>query len=230
LHLLIFDIDGTLTHLNGATRRAFDAAYVRLFGMHAKTDQLKLHGRTDKIIFHELHELSGLSGQPEDAYHSFREIYLEELPRSIAATPKAQVLPGVMELLLDLDRRKNRVALALGTGNMEAGARTKIGFFDLNKFFPVGGFGDHHHYRYQIMQDAIRNAEAWYRTHFAPGKTWVIGDTPHDVEGGKHLNLMTMGVATGGAFSAQDLMDSGADVVFENFLDTAQVVKAFNLD
>lgn len=230
MHLLIFDIDGTLTHLDGATRRAFDAAYVRLFGIHAEVGSLKLHGRTDPIIFHELHELSGLSGRPEDDFEKFREIYLEELPLSIQATPKAHVLPGILELLADLDRRKDTAALALGTGNMEAGARTKIGFFDLNRYFPVGGFGDVHHFRYQIIGDAVRNAEVFYKQTFAPEATWVIGDTPHDIEGGKHLHLMTMGVATGGAFSYQDLVDSGADVVFENLLDTTAVVKAFGLE
>ncbi|HEY3294908.1 MAG TPA: HAD family hydrolase [bacterium] len=230
MKLLIFDIDGTLTHLDGATRRAFDAAYVKVFGMHAAVDRLQLHGRTDPIIFRELHELSGLSGTPEDNFARFREVYLEELPASIAATPKAKVLPGVIDLLEALKVRENTAALALGTGNMEAGARLKIGFFGLNSYFPVGGFGDVHHRRLDILHDALRNASAFYHRDFAPEDTWVIGDTIHDIEGGKLAGLMTMGVATGGAFTAEDLRVSNADVVFNDLSDTAAVLSAFGLD
>jgi phosphoglycolate phosphatase len=230
VRLLIFDVDGTLTHLDGATRRAFDAAYMRLFGIHAEVGSLKLHGRTDPIIFRELHELSGLTGNSEQDFARFREIYLEELPKSIAATERAHVLPGVIDLLDALEQRKSDAALALGTGNMEAGARTKIGFFDLNRYFPVGGFGDVHHSRHLIMRDAVSNSERYYRRTFDPAQTWVIGDTPHDIEGGKAVGLKTMGVATGGAFSYEDLVNSDADVVLRNFANTKEVLQAFGLD
>jgi phosphoglycolate phosphatase len=228
--LLIFDIDGTLTHLDGATRRAFNAAYLRVFGVPAATDQLKLHGRTDPIIFRDLHELSGLSGTPEENFARFREAYLEELPTSIAASHRARLLPGVSELLSELEVRHDSAALALGTGNMEGGARVKIGYFGLNQYFPVGGFGDVHHHRKDILRDAVRASETYYRQQFAPEDTWVIGDTVHDIEGGKLAGLRTMGVATGGAYTADDLRACDADVVFDDLLNTAAVLSAFGLD
>ena len=230
MKLLIFDIDGTLTHLDGATRRAFDAAYMKVFGIHAMSDSLKLHGRTDPIIFSELHQLSGLSGSVEDNFERFREVYLEELPLSLARTPNAKVLPGIPKLLEALAARRDTAALALGTGNMEAGARVKIGFFGLNHYFPVGGFGDVHLHRLDILRDAVRAASTYYRTEFAPRDTWVIGDTIHDVEGGKLAGLRTMGVATGGAFTAEDLRSSCADVVLDDLSDTPTVLSAFGLD
>lgn len=229
MKLLIFDIDGTLTQLDGATRRAFDAAYVRVFGIHAVTDGLRLHGRTDPTIFRELHELSGLSGSPEDNFVVFQQAYLEELPVSIAASNKARLQPGIPELLKALEARQD-ASLALGTGNMEAGARLKIGHFGLNRYFPVGGFGDVHHQRVDILRDAVRHATTHYQRTFAPGDTWVIGDTIHDVEGGQLAGLKTMGVATGGAFTADDLRAAKADIVFDDLSSTAAVLRAFGLD
>ncbi len=230
MKLLIFDIDGTLTHLDGATRRAFNAAYVRLFGISITMDGLKLHGRTDPLIFRDCFDLSGLTGDYDEIFGQFREVYLQELPLSIAASAKARTLPGVSELLATLDARRDRAALALGTGNMEAGARIKIGSFGLNHYFPVGGFGDVHNHRSLIMQDAIRNSQRHYGRTFDPADIWVIGDTIHDVEGGKLVNAKTMGVATGGAFSAEELVAVGADVVFPDLSDTAAVLQAFGLD
>jgi phosphoglycolate phosphatase len=227
--LLIFDIDGTLTHLDGATRRAFDAAYVQVFGVHAATETLKLHGRTDPLIFRDCYELSGLGGDWEKAFVIFRDAYLKALPGCIAASRNVHLHPGVADLLDKLHRRPD-AALALGTGNMEAGARLKIGHFGLNHYFPVGGFGDTHHHRADIMRDAIRQAEAHWRRSFAPDNTWVIGDTVYDIEGGKPLELRTMGVATGGAFSYEELVAAGAEVVFRDLSDTGAVMNALELN
>lgn len=229
MKLLIFDIDGTLTHLDGATRRAFDAAYMQIFGVHAMTETLRLHGRTDPLIFRDCYELSGLSGDWEKAFVIFRDAYLTALPGCIAASRHTHLHPGVGHLLNILHRRSD-AALALGTGNMEAGARLKIGHFGLNRYFPVGGFGDHHHDRADIMRDAVHRAETHWQRPFAPDDTWVIGDTVHDIEGGKAAGLRTLGVATGGAFSYEDLLAAGADAVFRDLSDTAAVMKALGLN
>lgn len=230
MKLLIFDIDGTLTHLDGATRRAFDAAFQRLFGVQVEMSRLELHGRIDPLIIRNCFELCGLGERYEEVFPQFRDAYLSELPKSIAASPKARLHPGVVELLAELCARKDEVALALGTGNMEGGARIKIGHFGLNEYFPVGGFGDVHERRADMLRDAIQRAERHYGRRFAPGETWVIGDTIHDIEGGKLLGLRTMGVATGGAFTAGQLREAGADVVFDDLSDTDAVLRAFGLD
>lgn len=229
MKLLIFDIDGTLTHLDGATRRAFNIAYQRVFGVPAVTDTLKLHGRTDPLIFRDCFALSGLDGDWEQAYDIFRGAYIEALPACIAESKRTFLHPGVPELLEHLHQRAD-VALALGTGNMEAGARLKTGHFDLNRYFPVGGFGDRHHDRADIMRDAVRAAASHWKCSFAANDTWVIGDTIHDIEGGKAAGLKTMGVATGGAFDYADLVHAQADVVFHDLSDTTTVLTAFGLN
>lgn len=230
MKLLIFDIDGTLTHLSGATRRAFDAAFLRLFGVNAVFGEIKMHGRTDPLIFRDCYFQSGLNDDWKAAYTGFRTVYLEELPQKIATSTGARLHPGVRELLEALAARPDDAALALGTGNMEGGGRLKIEHFGLNRFFPVGGFGDHHHVRADIMREAIEKAHVHWNRTFQSAATWVIGDTVLDIEGGKAVGARTLAVATGGAFGKAELAAANPDATLDDLSDTAAVLRVFGLN
>ncbi|MBI5059758.1 haloacid dehalogenase-like hydrolase [candidate division KSB1 bacterium] len=230
MKLLIFDIDGTLTHLDGATRRAFDAAFRAAFGTPAQISDIPMHGRTDPMIFRDCFAASGLGETWNVAYQEFRPHYLRELPACIAASERKRLLPGVPELLSALAASSDQPALALGTGNMEDGARLKIGHFDLNRYFPVGGFGDRHEVRTEIMRDAVANSCVHYARNFDLNNTWVIGDTIYDIEGGRAIGARTLGVATGGAFSADQLRAAEGDVVIDDLSDTRAVLDIFGID
>jgi phosphoglycolate phosphatase len=230
MKLLIFDIDGTLTHLDGSTYRAFARAFRDSFDTDLITEGLKLHGRTDPVIFKECFGRAGLTGDWQSAYTVFKKAYIQYLPETISSNPKARLHPGISELLAALQNRNSQCALALGTGNGEAGARAKIGFFNLNPFFPVGGFGDEHEERFLIMQDAVRESEQYYNCKFDQDNIWVIGDTAHDVEGGKAIGVKTLAVATGGAYTYDELLTTGADLVFQDLSDTTAVLAALEIE
>lgn len=227
MKLLIFDIDGTLASMDGATFRAYAKAFHKIFGRDPITEGLSMHGRTDPLIFRECFENTGLTGDWRASYDVFKPLYLAELPASIRASVRARVHPGVRELLAELRQRPNEFALALGTGNMEAGARAKIGHFGLNDYFPVGGFGDLHLERHAILQDALDAACAHFREPFRANETWVIGDTEYDVRGARVLGMRTLGVATGGKYTTDMLAAVGADVVREDLSQTADVLELF---
>lgn len=228
LKLLIFDIDGTLTKLDGATTRAFKIAFENVFECNANVQGLVMHGRTDPLIFRDCYVNSGMSGDWQKDFERFKPVYLDSLPGTLCATPNACLHPGVLELLERLATLPECYALALGTGNVESGARHKIGHFNLNHFFPVGGFGDVHHERYLIMQDAVSAARRYYGVDFDPRQTWVIGDTVLDIEGGKRNGLRTLGVATGGKYTLDDLIEAGADAALHNLADTEDVLRIFD--
>ncbi len=230
MKLLIFDIDGTLTHLDGATRRAFDQAFQSVFSVPAKIDGIPMHGRTDPMIFRDCYRETGLNGDWAAAYAAFCPAYLEALPVTIERSAGKRLLPGVKVLLDELARRNAHVALALGTGNMEAGARLKIGHFGLNPFFPVGGFGDSHEKRSDLIREAWINSGRHYGRSFSCEEVWVIGDTRYDIEGGAANDFKTLGVATGGAFSFQDLVDAGANAVFSDLSDLPAVLQATGIE
>ncbi len=230
MKLLIFDIDGTLTHLGGATRAAFDAAFRTLFAVPAKIEGIPMHGRTDWLIFRDCFAETGLDGDWKEAYVRFQPVYISELPAKIELSTKKRLLPGVTELLESLNKKSASAALALGTGNMEAGARVKIGYFGLNHYFPVGGFGDGHDHRSGLLRDAVLNANDYFGRKFESHDTWIIGDTPFDIQGGKAIGAKTLGVATGGAYSIDELRSSGADVVLEDLSDVNQVFAALAIE
>ena len=52
--LLIFDIDGTLTYSDGATGRAFGAAFTQLTGVDVGQGAKRPFGMTDPQIFRDL--------------------------------------------------------------------------------------------------------------------------------------------------------------------------------
>ncbi len=228
MKLLIFDIDGTLTSLDGATTRAYVKAFAQRFGRDPITEGFSMHGRTDPLIFREFFLRTGLNGDWRSEYEAFKPLYLEALPRSIQDSPGARVHVGVRELLDALTQRKDDFALALGTGNMEAGGRTKIRHFNLDHFFPVGGFGDVHEERYMILTDAVEASASHYQRHFAPEDTWVIGDTEHDVHGAQKIGVRTLAVATGGKYNVEMLRKAGADKVYEDLSRTSELLELFN--
>ena len=88
-------------------------------------------------------------------------------------------MPGVRPLLDELVE-PGRVYLALLTGNFEAGARVKLEYFDLWRYFRCGAFGDDAPDRNDLLATrwrASRRAEARRR----PSDVVVVGDTPLDV-------------------------------------------------
>ena len=83
------------------------------------------------------------------------------------------------------------------TGNLEAGARAKLHPFDLNRFFPTGGFGTDHEDRRVVSDIARRRMEALRGHEFPPDRVWLVGDTVMDVRSGKAHGFATVAVTTG---------------------------------
>jgi phosphoglycolate phosphatase-like HAD superfamily hydrolase len=110
-------------------------------------------------------------------------------------------LPGVRQGLL--------------TGNVEEGARRKLEPFDLNRFFPFGGFGDDIHDRREIAAQAHVRGVEHAGTAVPPERVAVIGDTVHDVTAARAHGFLAVAVETGGVAS-DELAAAGADVVFSD--------------
>ena len=128
-------------------------------------------------------------------------------------------LPGIPDLLQSLQGHDD-VYLGLLTGNFEAGARIKLERFDLWRYFRCGAFGDDSPDRNALVPVALERAEACGIPAIAAEDVIVVGDTPHDVACAKAVGAVAVGVATGG-FTADQLRDCGAAVVFDTLEDTA---------
>ena len=223
--LLLFDIDGTLMLSGGAGARALTRALKQVFDLDNGLEGVRLGGQTDPQIVADALERRGLTAKatPTDV-DRVRDLYLEYLAAEITQSDKAAVLPGVVALLERLAVHPE-VRLGLVTGNFERGARIKLGRFDLNRYFPLGGFGSDSIVRRELVPIAMDRARAHYRLAFDARDTVVIGDTEKDIDCGRHSGARTVAVCTG-SIPAGALRALEPDLFFESFADTGAVADA----
>src|SRR5262249_36991700 len=148
---------------------------------------------------------------------AFHDTYLDHLRNELREPPPAGarygVLPGIRALLDTLASRE-RVYLALLTGNYERGARLKLEHFDLWRYFACGAFGDGAPDRNGLLPRALARVVACGGPSVASHDSVVIGDTPLDVAVAISGGARSIAVATG-SHTVEDLRASGAGAVFE---------------
>jgi phosphoglycolate phosphatase len=221
--LLLWDIDGTLIVSQGAGVRAMERALTKCFGATCDLSVIDWAGRTDSWIVTEVLRHVGLEYTPENA-RAYLETYLELLPQELRSGPQGQVLPGVTTLL-DLFHQRTDVAQGLLTGNLRRGAEHKLTHYGVWHYFAFGAFADDSPRRNDLGPHAQRRAHELHGREFAPERTFIIGDTPHDIECGKVIGAQTIAVATG-QHSVAQLAAHHPTVVFPNLADTAAFLRA----
>ena len=95
------------------------------------------------------------------------------------------------------------------------------------KYFPVGGFGDRCETRAEVFREAIRKAGEHYGWDESPGKTWVVGDTPADIQAARECGIRVLAVATG-PHPVEELERLFPDAVLPDLRNTAEVVSILN--
>ncbi len=214
--LILWDIDGTLIVSHGAGVRAMEKALTKRFGVTCDLRKIDWAGRTDSWITGEVFRHVGLPDTPQNA-HDYLEAYLELLPGELRDGPQGRVLPGVLELLETLHRRPD-VAQGLLTGNLRRGAEFKLTHYRVWHFFEFGAFADDSPLRNDLGAHALRRAKERHAVEFSPADTFIIGDTPHDIECGKVIGAKTIGVATG-RYRVAELAAHAPTAVFADFSD-----------
>ena len=219
--LLLWDIDGTLTLSGGAGMQALQAALQREFGLDRSLADIDYAGRTDSYI---IRQIFGKISQPATEANLARllDAYLAELPQALH-NPGTRILPGVSSALSALAARPDCVQ-ALLTGNVERGARIKLGHHGLSHFFKFGAFADDSQWRNELGPVALRRARELHGVEFTPERVFVIGDTPHDIACGKVIGARTIAVATG-QYSLEELNAHTPHAAFSDLSDTAAFLR-----
>jgi len=224
MYLILFDIDGTLVLTGRAGMRAMNRAVHDLLQAENPMDGVEFAGRTDWSI---LDDILSKHGHALDAamMDEIRTRYVTHLAEEIQlpGTGVKDVMPGIRELLDALTARDD-VSLALLTGNFIDGARIKLEYFDLWKYFACGAFGDDAHSRNDLVPIARTRALECGFPEVESHRILVVGDTPNDVECALVAGATPVGVATGG-YSSKDLRDCGAHIVFEDLSNTEGFLK-----
>ena len=225
--LILFDIDGTLVLTGGAGGRAMSCAFHETFGVRDALNGITMAGRTDAWILADALTAHNIPSDAK-ALMRFRETYLRHLAIELDK-PGARkgLMPGVRELLDVLDRRDD-VYLALLTGNYEEGARIKLEYFDLSRYFRCGAFGDDAPQRDGLVSKALERIAANGGPSFSAADAVVIGDTPLDVACAAFCGARSIAVATG-SHTIEQLRAAGADVVMQDLGDTAAVLRVLRI-
>jgi phosphoglycolate phosphatase len=245
--LLLFDVDGTLVLTGGAAVRAMDEAFHEVFGVRGAFEHVPMPGRTDGAILADAfvralpqsqilaEALSAAGVRPADgqvagfkaAYFArFAEEILKPVPVDPAKPSRHRikgVLPGVRELLDALSLRSD-VFLGLLTGNYEQGARIKLEYFGLWRYFACGAFGDDAVDRHELVPVAIARSRDAGCPAVDARDVVIIGDTPLDVACARTAGIDCLAVATGG-YGVDALRAAGAGAVVESLADTRAVVR-----
>lgn len=216
--LVLWDVDRTLVSIDGVSRAIYERAFSLVTGKPLGP-LAPMAGRTDRAILTETLKLNGIDAA--DALFADFYTALGMATRELAGQIRksGKVLPGVPEAIAALDG--HRTVQSVATGNIQSIAKTKLGAVSLTSGldFEVGGYGDDGSDRADLVRCARERASAKYGSAFVGKRTFVVGDTPHDIKGAHDAGAYAIGVATG-ASSLEDLTKAGADLALADLTQT----------
>lgn len=192
--VVLFDIDGTLIRSQGAGKKAIAKTLHEDFHVETPDVEVSFAGRTDLSLVKELFERNSLKVSPDDMQKFFVS-YVDNLPEALEES-RGEVIAGVVPLL-DRLLKDDEIILGLLTGNIRAGALTKLEHFKLAQYFKFGGFGDNHEDRAEIAREGVQSLEAALNMRVNPKKVLVIGDTPFDVHCAHAIGARSLAVCSG---------------------------------
>ena len=211
--LLLFDIDNTLLYTGGAGVAAMNLAFQEMFGVTDGFAKANVSGRTDLYILSEGLRQHGINEGHDAHLDEFLQRYSSHLRHTLGER-EGHLMPGFPHLLDVLSQREG-VRVGLATGNFSEAAWMKLEHYGIREYFSGdGAFGEASLDRSEMVRVGIER----FADGIAPEDILIIGDTPHDVSSALDNGLGAVGVATG-SYTVDQLRDSGAQMVFQDFAD-----------
>ena len=193
--LVLFDIDGTMLQPGSGARKSMAQAIKQEIQDDVKIEPGFFAGKTDILILSELLRRAGYSENDiPPVRKSILKNYIHNMKQFYNAKSDARLYPGVIELIDSL-RTEPNIHMGLLTGNIEEGARIKLGPFGLNEAFPVGAYGEDGYLRTELTAVAVKRSEEYYGVKFLPHNIIVIGDTVEDIKCSKVVGARTIAVS-----------------------------------
>lgn len=216
----LFDIDGTLIDGGGSGRRAMEGAFAEVTGDTEALRNLRFAGMTDPAIVRAGLVAAGWAdGDTAPIIDEVLARYLARLPDEIAATPTFRLHAGVRDVLETLAATSG-VAIGLGTGNVERGARIKLEPLGVADAFGFGGYGSDHEDRPTLIGIGATRGCAVLACTRDDARVIVIGDTPKDVAAALAIGAECLAVATS-FFDVEALREAGATLAVADLTDPA---------
>ncbi len=229
MRILLWDIDGTLMRSvrNGSYKDYTIPVLEEIFGTSGRLSDMRVSGMTDlQIVFEALAETE-ISQDQVRAQIDRLCLRLTEEARRVTGNgaPFFELLPGVRETLQVLhDHPRYRSALL--TGNIASMAQLKMELMGLDQFFTLpGAFGDESHIRRDLPALAADRIRKHLQIEIPPEHFIVIGDTPNDIDCGRHFGARTVAVGTGRFYSREEILACEPDAILLDLFDVDLVLR-----
>lgn len=232
MRILLWDIDGTLMRSArmGAYKDYTIPVLEEIFGTSGRLAEMHVSGMTDlQIIFEALAE-AGVSQEQIVAQIDRLSRRLTEEARRVAGNGVQffQLLPGVHETLQALHDHP-RYQSALLTGNIKPMAELKMELMGLDRFFTLpGAFGEESHIRRDLPALAADRIRSHLQLDLPPQHFIVIGDTPNDIDCGRHFGARTVAVGTGRFYSKEEILAADPDAMVPDLSDPELVLRTLD--
>jgi phosphoglycolate phosphatase-like HAD superfamily hydrolase len=224
--LVLLDIDGTIMNSSGAGRASMEAALRAVFGTPGPA-AFHYDGKTDKQIVRESMRLEGFDDAVIDArMDDVIARYLGGLTAALADEARTVRLFDGVQALVDAVHARHDAVLGLLTGNVEDGAKLKLGRVGLDYArFRVNAFGSDHETRSELPAIAHQRMCEAYGVTLDGRDVVIVGDTPADIACGRAIGARAIAVATG-RYSLEELQSHDPFAAFLDLSDTAAVLAA----
>ena len=158
MKLVIFDLDQTLVNFLSVHDKVTRRLFKRFFNVDIGLTEIDFTG---KSLTENFSELSRLKNIPEDVFQKnsqqLLESYESTFGESLPNDATKYVLPGARELLSELSKTDN--VLALYTGDSPAIVRHVFHATDLGKYFRFCFYGTEVENRADMVRMAVQKAE-----------------------------------------------------------------------
>lgn len=226
--LILFDIDGTLVSTGLAGGDAMGRAFEEIHGVADAFAGIEMSGKTDPAILREAWEAADIDPAQRDL-KAFYDCYVGHLKDTLSESDRPRHLKPGLPGLLDAMAARENVVLGLLTGNVVTGAQLKLESFGILHYFRIGAYGSDNEDRKALVPVAQLRARQYCVTYIAPERTFVIGDTPRDIDCARAHGVQAVAVATGN-YSLEALQAHEPDRCFADLGDQQAVLQYLGLD
>lgn len=221
MHLVVFDVDGTLVTSAYSDIRAFSRAFVEVVGAELPTlDFDRYPHRSDTGILDEaVRELRG-SVMSHEEHTAFEAAFLLALEKDRASFPDDFMeVPGAVAMLEALSVHDD-YGIALATGCLRRSALFKLESIGVDLAHCWAGFSEDGPARVDIVRTAIERADC------CAEEIIYIGDGPWDVAVCRELEIPFVGITH--QSNEEVLRAAGANVILPDFRDLEAFIRALH--
>ncbi len=211
--LILFDIDGTILHTYGVSKRIFCRALSEVFEVEVRWENYAYQGQPDRKVAQDFLARQGIEVDSNSPLLKRAFERMGELWHDHPVGQDIEVYPGVIPLI---ERAGSRTYLGQLTANVQPAAVGKLVAAGIDPdVFPTGGYGEDADDRNELLPIALERFRSRFNQPFDPQETVLIGDSPADILCAQYGGARVVAVATG-RYDAQSLAPFNPDLLIQD--------------